>query len=318
MSSTSARSPLTDPLRSILHSVKVLGTANSSLHGCEKGLSLLGYTCKLVATLISCRQPTSATSSTSSLGALGIGLDDLYRQTDCARYAIRLINGPFSTLDACMSDSWSHAPLPTNGLERNEDGEKEEGVYPYTRESHPVVRVLEKLKPYTMALYYPLEYLAYAGWYMPGLLYDPPPARESSTSQREQCLIGLFRDKSNWRTPAQFSAMSCLAWLCYVVCDLAVQVERCHRISAILLKLQDHSHSTDAHAILDLKDQLRASKIQLVQGMLCLLPAFAWSWPDFGTNPKVPKTIVRLLMWAENIVAYSSAVNSYGWGERQA
>jgi hypothetical protein len=105
------------------------------------GLSLLGYTCKLVATLIRCRTPAASTLQSSD--ALAKGLDDLYTQTDCARYAIRIITGPFSTLDACLTDSWSYPPLPLDNLEhalqqgksRFENG-CDGDEYPYTKERY--------------------------------------------------------------------------------------------------------------------------------------------------------------------------------------
>jgi hypothetical protein len=122
--------------------------------------------------------------------------------------------------------------------------------------------------------------------------------------------------------------------MCYVMCDIVVQAERCHRITAILQKLQDqnklsNSSSTpttlpppppdphidtdtdpDPSHILALEAQLRASKVLLLREVLCLLPAFAWSWPDFGTNPKVPRRVINVLMWLESMVAYSARVGA--------
>lgn len=173
--------------------------------------------------------------------------------------------------------------------------------------------------PFAMAMYYPFEYLAFAGWFMPGMLYDSTSIPDDKTKQcstptagwltSPSTLTSIIRNSSNWRTPEEFSAVSCCAWLCYVVLDIVVQTERCYRISAILKTLNDRSCSSDNIIMLDLEAQLRTSKVNLVREILCLLPAFAWSWPDFGKNPKVPKTAIRTLMWIESLLAYSVAVD---------
>ena len=91
---------------------------------CCTALSLLGYTCKLLASLIN-RYTLSSTTTRS----LVKGLRDLFSQTSWARYSIRLINGPGSVLDAIINDSWSSKTLPFNGLK-----DEEIEHYPYTKE----------------------------------------------------------------------------------------------------------------------------------------------------------------------------------------
>ena len=240
--------------------------------------------------------------------------------------------------------------------------------------------------PFAMALYLPMEALAFAGWHFPGLLHDtnfapPPPAPAaaqqcssplSSSFSWATSLIASMRNPSHWRKPSEFSALSCAAWLYYVLCDILVQAERCYRLTALLHKLRHDQQPASAsaspalaavprsaatltspslttitatpsqgsrdlssppdtntntntskgqreghrerlqHVQHELETQLLASQLQLLRELLCVLPAFAWSWADFSTNSKVPRPLINLLMWLESLLAFSGKLHAQG------
>jgi len=320
----SSSPPPTSPLKTLLKTFSVLNSTNNDLMGCQKGMSLLGYTAKLVATFLDFYAvPTATTHSIVK------GLSDLYGQTLASRYCIRLVNGPFSTFDAIKNDSWSYGPLPASGLEEEALGE-----YPYTRDSHPYVRSLEKVMPWTMAVYYPAEYVAYAGWFMPGLLHN------GSSSPTPGEATPWIRNEKNWFSADHWSALSCIAWMCYVVSDIVVQAERVHRITAILKKLKENKEKGEGEGdgegdgegegegegedkgedkekeandvVQELESNLHSTKLILLRECLFLLPAFAWSFPDFGTNPKISNNTINVLTWIENVVDYFGKCEARG------
>lgn len=229
--------------------------------------------------------------SSFTVKSLSSGLSKLYLQTLTSRYCIRLVNGPSSVFDAIRYDSWAYPPLPELPLAETE--------YPYTRESHPSVRAVEKTMPYTMLGYYPTEYVAYASWFFPGLLHngDAPPA-------------GSLRDSGKWKSADFFSAVSCSFWLMYIVADIVVQSERVHRITAILGKLRAGETPAEGGLVADLEAQLYNSKVLLGREVLSLLPAFAWSFEDVAANPRVPNAAINSLMWLESILDYVTKVDS--------
>jgi hypothetical protein len=270
-----------------------LNSTNSSVSGASKALSLLGYTSKLISTLLELN-----CAKTSTMTSVIEGLNGLYGQSLWARYAYRLVNGPGSMVDACLNDSWAYGSLPELPLSQTEYSE-----YPYSREAHPVVRSIEKTMPWSMAVYYPTEAVAYAGWMFPGLLHNG--ANETAVSS--------FRHKNNWYSSDHWSAASCAAWLWYTVADAIVQCERIYRIGAILEALKKQKSDSPQDALVsDLEGQLYSSKIVLVRSTLFLLPAFAWSFPDFGTNPKVGNNTINVLTWLENCVDYFTKVEEKG------
>ena len=173
------------------------------------------------------------------------------------------------------------------------------------------MKVIEKTMPYAMAVYYPSEYIAFAQWNMPGILYNDEMDSKSGGSA-----ITSFRNKFNWYSPGHYSALSCAAWLCYVVCDIIVQAERCYRITSILQRIESRVSEGEAPLsslntdhIKELESQLKSSQWLLIQEALCVVPAFAWSWPDCDDNPKVPTDVVNLFMWLENIIGYVTDLN---------
>ena len=157
--------------------------------------------------------------------------------------------------------------------------------------------------PWTMAVFYSAEFLAYASCHMPDILYNPGPEKKNNVDSPFLARILLaIRNKENWHTPAQFSALSCFGWLNYVIFDIIVQMERCYRILVILEKLSERGAPEGVE--IKYRELLFESKLRLFREVVVLLPAFAWSWPDFGENPKVPEHLVHGLMWVESLTDY--------------
>ena len=269
--------------------LSTMDTVNSDVSGASKSLSLLGYTSKLVSTFMEAN-----CAKTSTVLSVIEGLNGLYGQTLWARYAYRLVSGPGAMVDACINDSWAYGPLPELPLRETD--------YPYTRESHPLVRRIEKTMPFSMAVYYPTEAVAYAGWMFPGLLHN-------GTNDTP---VDSFRNKKKWYSSDYWSAASCAAWLWYTVADAIVQCERIYRIDAILKALPKTGDESNEALVNNLKGQLYSSKIVLVRSALFILPAFAWSFPDFGTNPKVSNNTINILTWFENVIDYFTKCEARG------
>jgi hypothetical protein len=148
-------------------------------------------------------------------------------------------------------------------------------------------------------VYYPLEHAAYAGWMFPGLFWD----KDSEGK-------GGLRDRKKWLTSNMLSAVSCWAWLWYIVADIVVQTDRCYRLTCAITKLEGKDKGDDTSgSITALRSSLHTHRIMLLREVLFLLPGVHWSLTDWDSKPWLRKGTVDALMWAEAVV---------GWGNKLA
>lgn len=155
--------------------------------------------------------------------------------------------------------------------------------------------MIAKLAKYLMAgsmmCYYPLEYVAYAGWQMPK----------------------LARVDAN-----KVSAISCIFWTTYIIGDFWVSCLKWKELRKNLLNLREllagRKRDDDKKAVVDLVAEetamlkkLRHIKLQVLRCLLFILPSVNWSLPNWATNPLLSELNLNGLMLAE---AYTSVYQS--------
>ncbi|GMI45731.1 hypothetical protein TrCOL_g6915 [Triparma columacea] len=278
------------PLTSLLSLTSSIDSLHVPSSGLDKSMKLLGYTCSLLSNIL----------HIEGVGCppdLPKGLQSVGDEMSIARYATRLCTGIPSTINALRTNSWAWGDLD---VEKEIDDE-ERGVYPYTNKAPHAVDLVEKSLPWSMAFYYPLEHLAYAGWNMKGLIWD-----SSSTGK------GGNRDEGRWWKANTISAVSCWAWLWYIVGDIVVQAERIYRIGAILKKLEGAQSKESVRV--KLLSAMRTHKVMLAREVLFLLPGVHWSRLDWAENPWMKKWQVDMLMWMEAVVGWGNEIAiKYGY-----
>jgi hypothetical protein len=154
-----------------------------------------------------------------------------------------------------------------------------------------IAKIAKYLMAGSMILYYPLEYVAYAGWKMPKLV----------------------RVNAN-----KFSAVSCCFWTAYIVGDFWASCLKLKELKEKLLDLRETlvgkktNDDKDAVAALATEERtqlnkIRQIKLQLLRCLLFILPAINWSLPNWDTNPLLSELSLNGLMLAE---AYTSVYQS--------
>ncbi|GMH52523.1 hypothetical protein TrRE_jg3448, partial [Triparma retinervis] len=253
------------PMTNLLDLNASVDSLNVPTDGLDKSMKLLGYTCSLLSNALNLSPSLSLASS--SFPSLSDGLQSVSNEMSTARYAMRLCSGLPSSLQACRTNGWAWGDLDVE--EHLEEGDPDRGSYPYTDRAPRAVDLVERTLPWSMMAYYPLEHLAYAGWNMKGMIWD------SAGTGR-----GGLRDRSRWPSANVLSAVSCWAWLWYIVGDIVVQAERVYRIGMALKKLEGREGKEGPRE--NLRRALRTHGVMLAREALFLLPGVHWSRLDWA------------------------------------
>mmetsp|Transcript_3434 Transcript_3434/g.7489 ORF Transcript_3434/g.7489 Transcript_3434/m.7489 type:complete len:352 (-) Transcript_3434:302-1357(-) len=206
----------------------------------------------------------SSTDNNNNSSILSPSLQILSSELSFTRYILRFF-GFFHSLEGFRSGSWSGGKW-----------------------DNPAIDTIAKYgMAGSMILYYPLEYVAYAGWKFPAL-------KKKVDANK-------------------VSAVSCVFWTSYIIGDFWCSVLKWRELKDKLGRVREEmlgvkkkkgDDTKDAIANLpeeevDLLNKIRHVKLQLVRCLLFILPAINWSLPNWATNPLLGELPLNGLMLAE-------------------
>lgn len=185
-----------------------------------------------------------------------------------ARYILRFYGLP-SAIEAIQNKSWEDTSTGYLG------------------------EITGKLMAVAMAVYYPLEHLAYIRWTSPELI----PGRISAN---------------------KLSSYSCRLWLVYILAELTQSILRLRSLYASHKKLlKDGSCDGGANkqnpdeTLLKLQQSIHSEWLQLSRSALFTLPCIDWSLPKWDTEPWLSDSFGKGLMWMESLVSIYQALRAY-------
>mmetsp|Transcript_15427 Transcript_15427/g.28025 ORF Transcript_15427/g.28025 Transcript_15427/m.28025 type:complete len:316 (-) Transcript_15427:140-1087(-) len=199
---------------------------------------------------------------------LSPSLRKLYNEVSMTRYVLRFY-GFLQSLEGYRSGSWAGG----------------------TWDNALIAKIAKYLMAGSMIFYYPLEYVAYAGWQMPQLV----------------------RVNAN-----KVSAISCGFWTLYIIGDFWASCLKWKELKKKLGDLREEfagkKRNDDKEAITDfpkeenaLINRIRHIKLQLLRCLLFILPSINWSLPNWATDPLLSELPLNGLMLVE---AYTSVYQS--------
>eukprot|EP00568_Trieres_chinensis_P005286 CAMPEP_0183305356 /NCGR_PEP_ID=MMETSP0160_2-20130417/10122_1 /TAXON_ID=2839 ORGANISM="Odontella Sinensis, Strain Grunow 1884" /NCGR_SAMPLE_ID=MMETSP0160_2 /ASSEMBLY_ACC=CAM_ASM_000250 /LENGTH=321 /DNA_ID=CAMNT_0025468541 /DNA_START=69 /DNA_END=1034 /DNA_ORIENTATION=- len=187
---------------------------------------------------------------------LSPGLRKMYLDMSMVRYALRLYGFP-SSLEAIRTGSW------------------------WAGWTDPRIHKLGKVMAWSMAMYYPLEHVAYARWVAPVLV--------KADAER-------------------YTALSCRAWTTYIVADLLgcfLKIRELRsRSEAVGREGGKMSEGEVQEKRCQLEKQIGQQRLQILRCGLFMLPAVHWSLPKWERDPWLSENVVNGLMFAESVVCF--------------
>jgi len=167
------------------------------------------------------------------------------------------------------------------------------------------IHLLGKIMGSSMIFYYPLEHLAFGKWMAPNHI------------------------KRHIKIDAEkYSALSCLCWLAYIVCDFYSSIlkvseleENKSKLNEIevnrfnaskpkenegeMVKVKNHGYVSHVdNKILFLEKAIQRCKLQLLRCVLQFFPAIEWSLPIWTKKQWLKNDLVNSIMSSEALVNF--------------
>lgn len=133
-------------------------------------------------------------------------------------------------------------------------------------------RQLGRILAATMVLYYPTEHVAFGHW-------------------------KLMHSSTKGRIAEWYSAISCKAWLAYILTDL-VQGYISLAQTPLVKEKTDRDDDNDTQQQ-EQQRQQHKQRVIMARNLLFLLPAYHWSRTDWDKKPFLPATVVNGCMVVE-------------------
>lgn len=220
----------------------------------DKSLKLMSYLLWFLSKISS-----SNTSNGIPSNKISIGLRKLSAEISFTRYVLRFFGMPI-TLDALRN--------PESPFSKN--------------------KTVNKIMAYSMLLYYPLEYLAYAKWKAPELV----PGKVNAS----WC--------SMWSTRL---------WMIYIITDMIDSRTNVQTLIKEKVKMQNTKKekgnqvvkSKELNAIVH---KIKFARLHLLRCALFTLPAVHWSLPNCEVNPWLREEVLKGLTLSESICCFYQSI----------
>jgi len=175
------------------------------------------------------------------------------------RYVLRLYGMP-TAIEAIRSGSWGAGAWKDNRIKQ-----------------------LGSVMAYSMAVFYPLEHVAWAQWNMPKLM----PKVDGN----------------------KLSAWSCRFWLVYILAEMASAVLKNRELESELRCVDKDVKGPNDEALAIAKS-MKMNKLQIVRDILFTGPCINWALDEWATNPWLSENWCNGLSFAEALTCMYQSIYS--------
>lgn len=238
----------------------------------DRILKLLQYTAGFISSVVLAKHGAKATTPMQNT------LNKFYENVLWTRYVTRLLEWPLG-LEAVLTGSWkvSLEPLATAATRDIVASSKTLDF------RNSLLRNLSHITSYSIMFYYPMEYISYVMWALPGVDIKLAPQRAE--------------------TGAWWSRTSIKCYVAYLFAEITqcwVQLRHME---------DDEDDSEEGRKVKDKKK--RHLQMQIARDVMMILPGFNWSLPadTKGTLWRNPKLLSTLLCAEAVLTMYQTVEN---------